>query len=170
MTGESDAGDLNGDQRHHRRHDDHQIPLFGHQLQEDGEAALDVEGVVGSAVEAAGGAETRGTAEVGKGLDGPAFVAVEKGGIVRFIDDDAGRRGNAAAVRHQSDGVDDILFAWTMRTLVDKKRSRSLSFPTQIRISLHLIKSCNHVIMKSCHHVIMKSCHHVIVSSLEVAN
>ena len=111
MASESDAGDLNGDQPHHRRHDDHQIPLFGQQFEEDGEAALDVEGVVGSAVEAASGAETRGTAEVGKGLDAPAFVAIDKGKIVGFVDDNAGRRRNAAAVRHQSDGVEDFLFA-----------------------------------------------------------
>ena len=63
------------------------------------ETAVDVESIV-VVDDAVGDADARRASEVHVRIDRQAFVSIEKRGIVRWIDDDIGRSGNATTRRN----------------------------------------------------------------------
>ena len=99
MTGQPESDYLNGDENDDGRNHDHQIPLVAEEVSEGVETAVDEKSVVG-VDDAVGDADARRPPEVDERVDRHAFVSVEKGGVVRGIDDDVRRRRNAAARRH----------------------------------------------------------------------
>jgi len=82
---------LNGDESDDGRNHDHQIPLVPQKRPKGVEAALYVQRVV-VVDDAVGDADARRASEVDVGIDRQTFIAVEKGGIVRWIDYDREKR------------------------------------------------------------------------------
>ena len=109
MTRQSQSDHLNRDENDDRRNYNNQILLVSEKRSEGMETSVDVEGVV-ILDDAISNADARRTSKVDVRVDRQAFIAIEKGGTVRGIDDDIWHSGDAATRWDVTEGVTVIQF------------------------------------------------------------